>query len=63
MASKITAYSREGADAKFATKEEVAAIPAGKQGPPGAPGEKGDAHRPERCPTCGCEIVNRKEDQ
>ena len=42
MASKITAYSREGADAKFATKEEVAAIPAGKQGPPGAPGEKGD---------------------
>ena len=25
--------------------------------------EEGDAHRPERCPTCGCEIANRKEDQ
>lgn len=45
MASKITAYSREGADAARVAREE------------------GDAHRPERCPTCGCEIANRKEDQ
>ena len=29
MASKITAYSREGADAKFATKAEVAAVQPG----------------------------------
>lgn len=46
MTVKITVYSREGADARFATKAELADVPAGRQGPPGekgAPGEQGPA--------------------
>ena len=43
MTVKMTVYSREGADARFATKAELAAVPAGQPGAKGDPGDRGPA--------------------